>query len=112
MPAGAVSRRVRRTICVFTLAVIYAFVFFEVGILYQGNKNKRAQVTQQRESVSDFHHQPHILLKSLEHKLKGEMSTREKINSTSFSIGKMTSSSEAFDNVNGPMTQRSQLLFF
>ena len=97
MPAGAVSRRVRRTICVFTLAVIYAFVFFEVGILYQGNKNKRAQVTQQsqqsktshkRESVSDFHHQPHILLKSLEHKLKGEMSTREKINSTSFSIGK------------------------
>ena len=97
-----IGKKIRRNVCVFLLAVIYAFVFFKVSILYQESRNKTRQerqhsrgskITHTKEILSHFHREPRILLKSLENKLKREVTTK-KINNTSV-VGKMASTLEA-----------------
>ena len=90
----SMRRKSRRKLYVFVFAVMYAFVFFEAGILYQDKYSKMKQeagqqnveelkVLRRKELLNDFHHQPHILLQT---------ASSEAHNDTSFTIKKTTSS--------------------
>lgn len=112
----SVTRKTRRKLYLFVFAIIYALVFFEVGIMYQENNNKtrheagkkiiqESKMSRRKELLSDFHHEPHILLKSV---LKGETVR----NDTSFAIKKTTSTSESFKKVKYSRTGNSDVLVF
>lgn len=121
--AAGVSRKIRRKLYTFLFAVIYAFVFFEVGMKYQENNSKtkhkgqqnivniqESKILRRKELLSDWHHQPHILLKSA---LKGNVTAKTMIqnDTTSFTIGKTTSSSrETFHRVKYSSTVNSDIL--
>jgi len=108
---SSMSRKTRRKLYVFAFAVMYAFVFFEAGILYQDKyrrmRHKAGQKTVQeskvlrtKELLSDFHHEPHILLQSA---LRGKVH-----NDTS--LGKTTSSLESLKRVKLSNTDGSDFL--
>ena len=111
----SVSRKIRRKLCMFVFAVLYAFIFFEAGILYQDKiSNKRLEARQQnvqeskvfrrKELVSDFHHEPNVLLQSV---IKGEVN-----NDTRFAIGKTTSSLKSLKRIKPSNTDGSDFLVF
>jgi hypothetical protein len=99
----------------FLFAAMYAFVFFEAGILYQDKYSKvsheagqqnvqESKMLRRKELLSDFHHEPHILLQSA---LKDEVH-----NDTSFAIGKTTPSAETFKRIKLSNTESSDVLVF
>ena len=111
----SMSRKTRRKLCVFVFAIMYAFVFFEAGILYQDKCSKMKQEAGQqnaeelkvlhwKELLNDFHHQPHILLQTA---LGGEVH-----NDTSFTIRKTTSSLKSLKRIKHPNTDGSDFLVF
>lgn len=113
----SVNRKIRRKLYLFIFATIYALFFFKVGIMYQENNSKMRQdagkkiveeskITRREDLISDFHHEPHILLKSL---LKGEVTTKTIHNDTSLTVGKTTSTSKSFNRVK---TENSDVLVF
>ena len=96
-----VGKKIRRNACVFLLALIFAYVFFEVGMLYQEKQNEKRQEqernkgsmkTHRKESVRDISKKRDIVLKSLNDKLKEV--TERKSNDAMILIGKLTSSPE------------------
>lgn len=96
-----VGKKIRRNACVFLLALIFAYVFFEIGMLYQEKqnekrqeqeRNKRSMKTHTKESVRDISEKRDIVLKSLNDKLKEV--TERKSNDGMILIGKLTSSPE------------------
>jgi len=99
----------------FVFAVLYAFIFFEAGTLYQDkNINMRLEARQQNvqeskvfrreELVSDFHHEPNILLQSV---IEDEIN-----NDTRFAIGKTTSSLKSLKRIKPSKTDGSDFLVF
>ena len=47
-----VGKKIRRNACVFLLALIFAYVFFEIGMLYQEKQNeKRQEQERNKESI-------------------------------------------------------------
>lgn len=97
-----VGRKIRRNACVFLLALIFAYVFIEVGMLYQEKQNEKRQEqernkgsmkTHTKESVRDISEKRHIVLKSLNDKLK-EVTERKSNDARMILIGKLTSSPE------------------
>ena len=96
-----VGRKIRRNARVFLLALIFAYVFFEIGMLYQEKQNEKRQEqernkesmkTHTTESVRDISEKRDIVLKSLNDKLKEV--TERKSNDVMILIGKLTSSPE------------------
>ena len=96
-----VGKKIRRNACVFLLALIFAYVFFEIGMLYQEKQNEKRQEqernkesmkTHTTESVRDISEKRDIVLKSLNDKLKEV--TERKSNDVMIFIGKLTSSPE------------------
>ena len=94
---------------------MYAFVFFEAGILYQDKNSKLKQETgeqnveelkgmRRNEQLNDFHHQPHMLLQTA---LRGEVH-----NETSFTIKKTTSSLKSLKRIKLSNTDGSDFLVF
>lgn len=105
------SRKTRRKLYVIVFAVMYAFVFFKAGILYRDKYSKMRQEAEQetvqeskvlrrKELLSDFHHEPHIVLQSA---LRGEV-----YNDTSF--GKTTPSLESLKRIKLSNTDGSDFL--
>lgn len=96
-----VGKKIRRNACVFLLALIFAYVFFEIVMLYQEKQNEKRQEqernkgsmkTHTKESVRDTSKKRDIVLKSLNDKLKDV--TEQKSNDPMILIGKLTSSPE------------------
>ena len=94
-----VRKKIRRNACVILLALIFAYVFFEVGMLYQEKQNEKRQEqernkgsmkTHRKESVRDISKKRDKVLKSLNDKLKDV--TERKSNDAMILIGKLTSS--------------------
>ena len=111
----SMSRKIRRKLYMFVFAVMYAFIFFEAGILYQDKYSRmRLEAEQQnvqeskelhrKELVSDFHHEPNIVLQSV---IKGEVN-----NDTSFAIEKTTSSLKSLKRILPFNTDGSDFLVF
>ena len=111
----SMRRKSRRKLYVFVFAVMYAFVFFEAGILYQDKYSKMKQEAGQRnveelkvlrreELLNDFHHQPHMLLQTAS---RGEVH-----NNTSFTINKTTSSLKSLKRIKRSNTDDSDFLVF
>ena len=111
----SMSRKTRRKLYVVVFAVMYAFVFFEAGILYQEKYSKMEQevgqqnaeelkVLHRKELLNDFHHQPHILLQMA---LRGDVH-----NDTSFTIKKTTSSLKSLKKIKLSNTDGSDFLVF
>ena len=111
----SMSRKIRRKLYMFVFAVMYAFIFFEAGILYQdkysrmrleaGQQNvQESKVLRRKELVSDFHHEPNIVLRSV---IKGEVN-----NDTSFAIEKTTSSLKSLKRIKPSNTDGSDFLVF
>lgn len=112
----SVGRKIRRNACVFLLALIFAYVLFEVGMLYQEKQNEKRQEqernkgsmkTHRKESVRDISKKRDIVLKSLNDKLKDV--TERKSNDAMILIGKLTSSPEK-KTAEGRRVERSDVL--
>lgn len=112
-----VGKKIRRNACVFLLALIFAYVFFEIGMLYQENQNEKRQEqernkgstkTHTKESVRDISEKRDIVLKSLNDKLKEV--TERKSNNVMILIGKLTSSPEK-KRAEARRVERSDVLF-
>lgn len=97
------SRKQRRNILLFTLAVICAILFIQLVILNQENENKRNFEHQKQEleeespirSPDDFHYQPHLFMKVTQRKFEGKRRfDSRRISDTSLSVGKITSTAE------------------
>lgn len=111
-----VGKKIRRNACVFLLALIFAYVFFEVGMLYQEKQNEKRQEQERnkgsmkihtKESVRDISEKRDIVLKSLNDKLKEV--TERKSNDAMILIGKLTSSPEK-KTAEGRRVERSDVL--
>ena len=111
-----VGKKIRRNACVFLLALIFAYVFFEIGMLYQEKQNEKRQEqernkgsmkTHTKESVRDISEKRDIVLKSLNDKLKEV--TERKSNDVMILIGKLTSSPEK-KPPEAPRVERSDVL--
>lgn len=112
-----VGRKIRRNACVFLLALIFAYVFFEIGMLYQEKQNEKRQEqernkgsmkTHTKESVRDISEKRDTVLKSLNDKLKEV--TERKSNNVMILIGKLTSSPEK-KPAEARRVERSDVLF-
>lgn len=112
-----VGKKIRRNACVFLLALIFAYVFFEIGMLYQEKQNEKRQEqernkgsmkTHTKESVRDISEKRDIVLKSLNDKLKEV--TERKSNNVMILIGKLTSSPEK-KRAEARRVERSDVLF-
>lgn len=112
-----VGKKIRRNACVFLLALIFAYVFFEIGMLYQEKqtekrqeqeRNKGSMKTHTKESVRDISEKRDIVLKSLNDKLKEV--TERKSNNVMILIGKLTSSPEK-KRAEARRVERSDVLF-
>lgn len=112
-----VGKKIRRNACVFLLALIFAYVFFEIGMLYQEKQNEKRQEqernkgsmkTHTKESVRDITEKRDIVLKSLNDKLKEV--TERKSNNVMILIGKLTSSPEK-KRAEARRVERSDVLF-
>ena len=112
-----VGKKIRRNACVFLLALIFTYVFFEIGMLYQEKQNEKRQEqernkesikTHTTESVRDISEKRDIVLKSLNDKLKEV--TERKSNNVMILIGKLTSSPEK-KRAEARRVERSDVLF-
>lgn len=112
-----VGKKIRRNACVFLLALIFAYVFFEIGMLYQEKQNEKRQEqernkesikTHTTDSVRDISEKRDIVLKSLNDKLKEV--TERKSNNVMILIGKLTSSPEK-KRAEARRVERSDVLF-
>ena len=112
-----VGKKIRRNACVFLLALIFAYVFFEIGMLYQEKQNEKRQEqernkesmkTHTTESVRDISEKRDIVLKSLNDKLKEV--TERKSNNVMILIGKLTSSPKK-KRAEARRVERSDVLF-
>lgn len=111
-----VGKKIRRNACVFLLALIFAYVFFEIGMLYQEKQNEKRQEqernkgsmkTHTKESVRDISEKRDIVLKSLNDKLK---EVTERKSNVMILIGKLTSSPEK-KRAEARRVERSDVLF-
>lgn len=111
-----VGKKIRRNVCAFLLALIFAYVFFEVGMLYQEKQNEKRQEqernkgsmkTKTKESARDNSNKRDIVLKSLNDKLKEV--TERKSNNAMILSGKLTSSPEK-KTAEGRSVERSDVL--
>lgn len=70
---------------------------------------QESKLLRRKELLGDFHHEPHILLKSA---LKGEDTSKTIRNNTSLTVGETASKSESFNRAKFPSTENSDVLVF
>lgn len=108
-----VSRNTRRKIFIFLFAIIYALIFFEVGIIYQENygkkTNRTSEIWRRRELEIDFHHRPDVLIESVS---RGEEITKTALDDSLRAIIKTTRPSYSVNKRKYPRQGDSDILEF
>ena len=108
-----VSRNTRRKIFIFLFAIIYALIFFEVGIVYQENygkkTNRTSEIWRRGELEIDFHHRLDVLIESVS---RGEEITKTALDDSLRAIVKTTRPSYSVNKRKYPRPGDSDILEF